>query len=128
MRERELHRRYQYEFFFGLGLYTAILIFSLSYVGQLAPGTAATLVHVSPMLGIAFILRSMLRWYRGADEYQRRITLENIAIAALATAVITFTYGFLENAGWPKLTMFVVWPMMGSLLGATLITRSFLQR
>jgi hypothetical protein len=40
--------------------------------------------------------------------------LEDVAVAAAVTAGASLTYGFLENAGFPKLSMFVVWPVMGA--------------
>ena len=40
-----------------------------------------------------------------------------MAIAAAVTAGWTFTYGFLENAGYPRLSMFIVWPVMGAVWG-----------
>ena len=42
------------------------------------------------------------------DEYQRATYLETFAIGAAVTAGVTFTFGFLENAGFPRLSMFTV--------------------
>ena len=36
------------------------------------------------------------------DEFMRLRSLESIAIAAAVTAGVTFTYGFLEGAGFPE--------------------------
>ena len=44
----------------------------------------------------------------------RRIHLEALALAFVGTALLTFTYGFLETTGFPKLSMFFVWPLMGA--------------
>lgn len=49
---------------------------------------------------------------RKMDEMQVRQQLEAIGIAFAMTGLLTFNYGFLEGAGFPKLTMFWVWPMM----------------
>ena len=46
---------------------------------------------------------------------QRKLQLEALAMAFAGTALITFGYGFLEGAGLPKLSMFVVWPIMAAL-------------
>jgi len=56
----------------------------------------------------------VVRQIRRIDEYVRQTMLENLAIAAGVTAGLSFTYGFLETAGFPKLTMFAVWPVMGA--------------
>ncbi|MFT3691402.1 hypothetical protein [Paenirhodobacter sp.] len=37
------------------------------------------------------------------------------AIAFAGTALITFGYGFLEGTGLPRLSMFAVWPLMGTI-------------
>ena len=39
--------------------------------------------------------------------------LENLSFAG--TAVLTFSYGFLEGLGYPRLSMFSVWPIMAVL-------------
>ena len=48
----------------------------------------------------------------------RRFLLESVALAAAITAGLTFTYGFLETAGFPRLSMFSVWCV---LCGATVL-------
>ena len=46
------------------------------------------------------------------DELQRRIQLDAIAISFLTTALVTFGWGFAEEAGGPRLHAFAVWPIM----------------
>lgn len=46
---------------------------------------------------------------------QRRLQLEALALAFAGTALIAFGYGFLEDAGLPRLSVFVVWPLMAVL-------------
>ncbi|TBU72195.1 hypothetical protein DNK10_21850 [Pseudomonas daroniae] len=38
-----------------------------------------------------------------------------LAITFVGTALLTFSYGFLEVAGFPRLSMFFVWPVLASL-------------
>lgn len=128
MRQRELQQRYRRDLLTGFAIYTVLLVLSLRYAVLLTPGVWATLAFISPMLGFALILRGMLRWYAGADEYQRRVTLENAAIAAAVTAAVTFTYGFLENAGFPRLSMFAVWPLMAGCMALMAISRCIRER
>jgi hypothetical protein len=40
--------------------------------------------------------------------------LESFSIAMAITGAVTFTYGFLETAGFPKVSMFSVWIVMGA--------------
>ena len=56
----------------------------------------------------------VIRYLRRLDEMARRIHLEALALAFVGTALLTFTYGFLETTGFPKLSMFFVWPLMGA--------------
>ncbi|WP_228145988.1 hypothetical protein [Acinetobacter sp. ANC 4558] len=51
------------------------------------------------------------------DELQRQIQLYALAFAFTATAFASFSYGFLENIGFPQLSMFVIWPVMATLWG-----------
>jgi hypothetical protein len=47
------------------------------------------------------------------DEFMRLRSLEGIAIAAAVTAGLSLSYGFLESAGFPRVSMFWVWGVMG---------------
>jgi len=53
---------------------------------------------------------------------------ESLMFAFGATAIITFSYGFLQRtAGAPELSYFWVWPVMGSawLLGSVIAQRRY---
>ncbi len=64
------------------------------------------------MIPIGFALRAYLIFLNGADELQRRIQLNGVAFAAGATGMVTLTYGFLENAGFPTLSWIWIFPMI----------------
>ena len=66
------------------------------------------------MLPILLAVWAIVRQIRRSDEFVRKTVVEHIAITAAVTAGWTFTYGFLENAGYPRLSMFTVWPAMGA--------------
>ena len=114
MKEKEAQRLYHRELWLGLGAYIALLVVA----GRLAPvvpeGWPRSLVAASPMLGFGVALWAIVRQFRRMDEYVRRVQAEHLAVAAAVTAGWTFTYGFLENAGFPRLSMFWVWPVMGA--------------
>ena len=98
----------------SLLVYFIILAASLA-LGERASGILQTLIYIIPMLPVLLIIWVIIRQFRHSDELLRKTILEHIAIAAAITAGWTFTYGFLENAGYPKLSMFMVWPVMGAL-------------
>ena len=74
-----------------------------------------------------FVL-AWVRYYRRVDELQQRIALEALAFAFGGTALITFGYGFLDEAGLPHLSWFWVWPIMAALwiVGGQLAKRRWL--
>ena len=69
-----------------------------------------------------------VRHFGRIDEYQRMRMLENVALASAVTAGLTFTYGFLETAGYPKLSMFTVWIVLCGSVGLVGILRKLLDK
>ena len=109
------NRRYQKELGGALLLYMALLVGALVLSDGMQGGVLRTALLLSPMLAFALAVRAIVRLVRDTDEFLRKSMLEQLAVAAAGTAGITFTYGFLELAGFPKLSMFMVWPLMGAL-------------
>jgi len=85
------------------------------------------LVALSPMLPAAATAWVILRELRRMDELQRRIQLEALGFSFAGTAILTFSYGFLEGLGYPKLSMFTVWPILAGLwvVGLVLARRRY---
>jgi hypothetical protein len=98
----------------ALVLYAFVLVLALMVGRRMPPGPLQTAVYVSPMLPFLLAVWAIVRQIRRSDEFMRKTVVEHIAISAAVTAGWTFTYGFLENAGFPKLSMFTVWPAMGA--------------
>ncbi len=48
------------------------------------------------------------------DELERQIQFTSLAITFAATAFASLSYGFLQGAGFPRLSMIVVWPFIGA--------------
>lgn len=74
------------------------------------------------------VIWAIARHLRRVDEYVRQFTLKNIAIAAALTAGATFTYGFMETAGYEKLSMFTVWLVLCGAWGAATCIRGLMNR
>lgn len=72
-------------------------------------------VTLAPMIPAAGVCWAVYRQLGRMDELQRRVQLEAFAFAFAGTALLTFSYGFLETAGYPRLPMFAVWPLMATL-------------
>ncbi|QFT01732.1 hypothetical protein FIV06_30145 (plasmid) [Labrenzia sp. THAF191b] len=100
----------------GLATYAAMLIVSQWVIaGGIESKPAGILIALSPMLPAAFICGVIIRSIRRLDEMQRKLQFEALALSFAGTALITFGYGFLEGAGFPKLSMFAVWPLMAAI-------------
>ena len=85
------------------------------------------LLALSPMIPAASVAWVVLRELRRMDELQRRIQLEALGFAFAGTAILTFSYGFLEGLGYPRQSMFMVWPLLAVLwiVGLVLARRRY---
>ena len=128
MREQRLARQYLLELMGSMTAYIVLLVCSLYFGKAMPPGLARLLVLVSPMIGFGLMLWVLVRQYRRMDEFIRQQLIENCAIAAGITAALTFTYGFLEGAGYPRLSMFTVWVLLGASWGLTAVLRRIFDR
>jgi hypothetical protein len=75
-------------------------------------GLALIGIALLPILGCLAALWAIMRQIRRMDEMQRRIQFEALGFAFAVTALLTFSYGFLEGAGLPRFPVFAVWPLM----------------
>jgi len=111
-------REYALQFGGAMVAYCIVLIASLTVLehAQL-PTPARALVAVAPVVPTIFALLAFVRFLGRMDELQRRIQLEALGFAFGATGILTFAYGFLENAGLPHLSYIWVLPVMVALWG-----------
>ena len=128
MHEKNVARSYRKELFVSVGVYTLLLLGSIHYGRPLPEGVLRTVVLLSPIIGFGLMIRALARHVARVDEYVRARLLEAIALAAAITCALSFSYGFLETAGYPKLSMFSVWMTMCGSFGAVVIGRAGLRR
>jgi hypothetical protein len=112
--EKKVTRAYHRELGLSLVVYIVLLFSAIRFGRPMAEGTLRTVILLLPMIGFGLAIWSIARHVRRIDEYMRQTLLETLCIAAAMTAALTFSYGFLETAGYPKLSMFTVWPVMGA--------------
>lgn len=112
MGTREKTVRYGVELGGALVIYAITVWISVRFVTSLPAGITRDGAAVLPMAGVLLVIWAIVRQFRRMDEYVRRVTLEQLGIAAAVSAGWTMSYGFLENVGFPRLSMFVVWPVM----------------
>ena len=107
--EKRVAKIYFREMIAALVLYTVLLMAAINFGRPMAPGGLRTAVLLCPMIGFGAAIWAIVRQIQRVDEYVRMRLLENVSLAAAITAGLTFSYGFLETAGYPKLSMFTVW-------------------
>ena len=113
MHEKRVGRAYRIELWTAIAVYVVLIVASIRFGRPMAEGLLRTVVLLSPMIGFAMMIRAIARHVARIDEYQRLRLLESLALAFAITGAVTFSYGFLETAGYPKLSMFSVWMVMG---------------
>jgi hypothetical protein len=128
MKERDANRQYKVELFSAMALYIVVLFGSIAFGKPMAEGVARTLLLVSPTIPLLLAVWAIARHMRRLDEFMRLRSLESLAIAAAVTAALSFSYGFLEGAGFPKLSMFWVWAVMCGVWGLHSALRCVLSR
>jgi hypothetical protein len=110
-------RRYLAEFGGAMTAYVVVLLGTAWVLNTYPEGDWRYAVAVLPVLPILLVLWAVQRAVARMDELQRRVQLEGVAFACVGTAVLTFTYGFLEGVGLPHLSWTWVLPLMFALWG-----------
>lgn len=70
---------------------------------------------VLPVVPLAFVFQSFVRYFRSADELQRRIQSESCVIAFGSTVFVALVYGVLEHVGLPHINVYWLVVVMISL-------------
>ena len=100
----------------SLVAYVVLLVGSILVLKQGAPAAPwRELLALAPMLAGIAICWAIVRELRRMDELQMRIQLEALGFAFAGTALVSFSYGFLEGLDYPRLSMFTLWPLMAVL-------------
>lgn len=108
------YARFWAELFATVLPYVLVLYGSLWYLWS-HPGLEAAwriALALAPMVPATFAVVVFVRAFGRLDELERRIHLDGLAYGFGGTALTTFTYGFLQNAGLPDLSWHFVWPIM----------------
>jgi hypothetical protein len=118
------------EFIYSMIAYILTLALSLIGLGFFADykiNAAQIIVGLAPVVPIIFMILSFLKYLNSIDELQQRIQLLAIGFAAGVTSLLTFSYGFLENVGFPPISLLWVFPVMILLwgLGLAFISRRY---
>jgi hypothetical protein len=119
-------RAYTRELLIAMAAYVVAVLITVKLTPDIDPAFRAPFALI-PLVPSAFALRAYLRFLGRMDELGRKIQLEALAIGFGAAGMLTFAYGFLENAGFPQLSYVFVFPLMIFLwgVGGIIATRRY---
>ncbi len=113
----------------GLLVYSILLVISIVLLrdDSLADSVWRIPVALLPLPAGAYLIYLEVRRYQNLDEYWQRVHLTALAIAFLGSALVAFTFGFLENAGMAKQSGFIYFLVMITLyvLGLLIARRRY---
>jgi hypothetical protein len=121
--------RYNRDVALWIGLYAVLLVGSgMALERGIVPTFLRVPVALLPMIAGFGLIAGVLRRWRTMDELEQRIQSEALAFSVGLTAMLTFSYGFLElHAGAPQLSYFWVWPILaaGWVIGRFIVRRRY---
>jgi len=121
MKQKNIMRRYMKELLLSMVAYTIILITSITVLNNYEfTKLWQIVISISPAIPVAFVILAIMRLLNDSDEMQQRVQLLATSFSAAVTGLITFSYGFLENVGFPKFPTFFVFPMLIAIWGISL--------
>ena len=125
---QQVQKRYFKEFGISMGFYFVLLIGSVTVLTNFElPKAAQIAITLIPVIPTIFVIVAVMRALRDSDELQQKIQLQAVTFSAIVTGLITFTYGFLENVGFPHLPLLFIFPLMLALwgIGAGIFARNY---
>ena len=111
-------RQYLREFLLAMVAYVITVIVSISVIVN-SPISAWWRIPLAllPVIPAVFGIIAYMRFVGRIDELQRRIQFEGLAFGFGVAGILTFSYGFLENVGFPHINLLWVFPLMIALWG-----------
>src|SRR5579859_3922803 len=94
-------RAYVIQFGSSMLAYSVVLLVSVALLNNNPHAPWRVPVALAPVVPACFAPLHFVHAAQIADERQQRIQLDAIGLSFGATGILTFAYGFLENAGFP---------------------------
>lgn len=121
MNQKQVMRRYGRELFLSSIAYAVLLIISIIVLQRFELSKFwQVIITLLPAIPTAFVIIAIMRMLISSDELQQRIQLYAVSFSAALTGFITFSYGFLENVGFPRFSTFLIFPMLVAFWGISL--------
>ena len=115
----------------SMAMYACLLVTSLFGLRAVAADALAVraVFGLMPVLPLLILVWAFARYIREADEMQRQIELQSVALAAMATGIGFMVAGFLANAGVFALNgELVAILVLPTLFGSYGIAKAFVHR
>lgn len=115
----------------SMAMYASLLVTSLFGLRAVPADALAVraLLGLLPVLPLLILVWAFARYIREADEMQRQIELQSVALAAMATGIGFMVAGFLANAGVFALNgELVAILVLPTLFGSYGIAKAFVHR
>jgi hypothetical protein len=118
---RQLHQRYQREFWPAMAVYIAVMFLLWPLLPRVHSELLKIALALLPVLPVLLVVRAMVRLVLGSDELEQRIHLIGLAIAATVVSTLSLVGGFLAASGVVKLDgaiLLWVWPTLVAMYAA----------
>lgn len=121
MNQNQVMKRYHKEFFISIAAYVVSLFGSILILKRFElPQIAQIVIAIMPVAPIIAVIIAITRALRDSDELQQKVQYNAIMFSAVGTGLVTFSYGLLENVGFPPFPTICVLPVMFMLWGFSL--------
>ncbi len=105
-------KEYYKEFGFSMLLYLIAIFFSVYYLKSNPDSSIKVLVTLLPVIPAILCALAVIRALQKLDELQLKIQILSLSISFMIVGLATFTYGFLENIGYPHIPYVWIFPFM----------------
>lgn len=95
----------------GIGGYAALLVVGIIAARAIPDSPWRFVVMALPVPALVWIVVSVARYLREADELQGKILLESLGIGFAGGSLITFTWGLMQAVGAPDVNWTMVFPV-----------------
>lgn len=128
MNQKDATKRYYKEFGISMAAYVVVLLICVTILKNIElPQAAQVVIALIPVIPTIFSVIAVMRWLGDSDELQQKVQLQAVAFSAVLTGLITFSYGFLENVGFPHFPTLFIFPLLIVLwgVGAGIFSRKY---
>lgn len=99
----------------AIAVYAIVLTASLLLLDTDLDQPWRTVAALVPVVPVVYLVWLVVDRVRSLDEYWQQVHLTALPIAFLGSLVVAFTWGFLENAGFPPFDGFGMFSIMAGL-------------